>query len=80
LWKVRQYSLHPADLGYCELGNEDVSILANALAIQESSILPELSARCNKITSVGLRALVDAATWRNEDHHFTLSHWKPHQK
>jgi Ran GTPase-activating protein (RanGAP) involved in mRNA processing and transport len=51
-------SLQQLDLGGCRLGDHGISILANALAIRNASIL-ELDLQRNDITSVGVRALVD---------------------
>jgi Ran GTPase-activating protein (RanGAP) involved in mRNA processing and transport len=51
-------SLQQLDLGGCGLGDQGISILANALAIRNASVL-ELDLHRNEITSVGMRALVD---------------------
>jgi Ran GTPase-activating protein (RanGAP) involved in mRNA processing and transport len=51
-------ALQHLDLGSCELDDHGISILANALAIQNASIL-ELNLQRNEITSMGVRALVD---------------------
>jgi Ran GTPase-activating protein (RanGAP) involved in mRNA processing and transport len=46
------------DLSGCGLDDQSISVLANALAIRNASIL-ELDLHGNQITSVGIRALVD---------------------
>jgi Ran GTPase-activating protein (RanGAP) involved in mRNA processing and transport len=51
-------ALQQLDLTYCKLGDQGVSVLANALAIRNASTL-ELHLGWNGITSVGVRALVD---------------------
>jgi Ran GTPase-activating protein (RanGAP) involved in mRNA processing and transport len=51
-------TLQQLDLGACRLGDQGISLLANALAIRNDSPL-ELDLRHNEITSVGLHALVD---------------------
>jgi Ran GTPase-activating protein (RanGAP) involved in mRNA processing and transport len=51
-------ALQQLDLGLCELGDQGVSLLVNALAIRNASIL-ELDLGFNGITSVGVGALVD---------------------
>jgi Ran GTPase-activating protein (RanGAP) involved in mRNA processing and transport len=51
-------TLHQLDLGACRLGDQGISVLANALAILNASLL-ELNLWDNEITSVGIRALVD---------------------
>jgi Ran GTPase-activating protein (RanGAP) involved in mRNA processing and transport len=51
-------ALQQLDLHDCGLGDQGISILANALAVRNASIL-ELDLRRNKITSVGVRVLVD---------------------
>jgi Ran GTPase-activating protein (RanGAP) involved in mRNA processing and transport len=51
-------ALQQLDLGGCNLGDQGISILANALAARNASTLG-LDLRCNGITSVGVRALVD---------------------
>jgi Ran GTPase-activating protein (RanGAP) involved in mRNA processing and transport len=51
-------ALQQLDVHNCSLGDQGISILANALAIRNASIL-ELNFSCNNITSVGVRALVD---------------------
>jgi Ran GTPase-activating protein (RanGAP) involved in mRNA processing and transport len=50
--------LQQLDLRLCELGDQGISILANALAIRNASTL-ELDLCSNDITSMGVRALVD---------------------
>jgi Ran GTPase-activating protein (RanGAP) involved in mRNA processing and transport len=50
--------LQQLDLGRCGLVDQDISVLANALGTRNASIL-EVDLRCNGITSVGVRALVD---------------------
>jgi Ran GTPase-activating protein (RanGAP) involved in mRNA processing and transport len=45
-------------LHHCGLDDQGMSLLANTLAIRNASIL-ELNLKCNQITSVGVRALVD---------------------
>jgi Ran GTPase-activating protein (RanGAP) involved in mRNA processing and transport len=51
-------SLQQLDLGGCGLSDQGTSILANALAIRNASVL-ELNLLSNDITSVGIHALVD---------------------
>jgi Leucine-rich repeat (LRR) protein len=51
-------ALQQLDLGVCRLDDHGISILANALAVRNASIL-ELNLQMNEITSVGVRALVD---------------------
>jgi Ran GTPase-activating protein (RanGAP) involved in mRNA processing and transport len=51
-------ALRQLDLGNCELDDHGMSILANALAIRNASIL-EVNLQRNKITLVGVRALFD---------------------
>jgi Ran GTPase-activating protein (RanGAP) involved in mRNA processing and transport len=51
-------ALQQLDLDDCKLGDRGISLLAKALAIRNASIL-ELNLQGNKITSVGVRALVD---------------------
>jgi Ran GTPase-activating protein (RanGAP) involved in mRNA processing and transport len=51
-------ALKQLDLVHCTLNDQGMSILANALAIRNASIL-ELNLQWNDITSVGVRALVD---------------------
>jgi Ran GTPase-activating protein (RanGAP) involved in mRNA processing and transport len=51
-------ALKQLDLGRCRLDDQGMSILANALAIRNASIL-ELNLQWNDITSMGVRALVD---------------------
>jgi Ran GTPase-activating protein (RanGAP) involved in mRNA processing and transport len=51
-------ALQHLDLIYCQLGDQDISVLANALAARNAGTL-ELDLHCNGITSVGVRALVD---------------------
>jgi Ran GTPase-activating protein (RanGAP) involved in mRNA processing and transport len=51
-------SLQQLDLGGCGLSDQGTSILANALAIRNASVL-ELNLLSNDITSVGVHALVD---------------------
>jgi hypothetical protein len=51
-------TLQQLDLRTCELDDQGISVLANALAIRNASIL-ELNLTDNAITSVGVRALVD---------------------
>jgi Leucine-rich repeat (LRR) protein len=51
-------ALQQLDLGECDQGDHGILILANALAIRNTSIL-ELDLHCNEITSVGVRALVN---------------------
>jgi Ran GTPase-activating protein (RanGAP) involved in mRNA processing and transport len=51
-------ALQQLDLDDCELGDHCISLPAKALAIRNASIL-ELNRQRNKITSVGVRALVD---------------------
>jgi Ran GTPase-activating protein (RanGAP) involved in mRNA processing and transport len=51
-------TLQQLDLGSCRLDDQGVSILANALAIRNASIL-DLNLQWNDITSMGVRALVD---------------------
>jgi Ran GTPase-activating protein (RanGAP) involved in mRNA processing and transport len=53
-------ALQQLDLGACRLGDHGISILANALAIRNASIL-ELNLRGNEMTSVGVRTLLDNA-------------------
>jgi Ran GTPase-activating protein (RanGAP) involved in mRNA processing and transport len=50
-------ALQQLDLSVCRLGDQGMSILANALAIRNASIL-ELDLHFNDITSVGVRTLV----------------------
>jgi Ran GTPase-activating protein (RanGAP) involved in mRNA processing and transport len=51
-------ALELLDLASCELEDQGMSILANALAIRNASIL-ELNLQWNEITSMGVRTLVD---------------------
>jgi Ran GTPase-activating protein (RanGAP) involved in mRNA processing and transport len=51
-------TLHQLDISSCSLDDQGISVLANALAIRNASIL-ELNFDFNDITSVGVRALVD---------------------
>jgi hypothetical protein len=51
-------SLQQLDLQHCGLDARNVSVLANALAIRNAGIL-ELSLDYNRISAVGVRALVD---------------------
>jgi Ran GTPase-activating protein (RanGAP) involved in mRNA processing and transport len=51
-------TLQKLDLEFCRLYDRGVSLLANALATRNASML-ELHLRWNQITSVGVRALVD---------------------
>jgi Ran GTPase-activating protein (RanGAP) involved in mRNA processing and transport len=51
-------AIQQLDLHYCGLGDQCVSLLANAFAIRNGSML-ELDLGGNEITSVGVRALVD---------------------
>jgi Ran GTPase-activating protein (RanGAP) involved in mRNA processing and transport len=51
-------ALQQLDLNGCELNDQGISFLANALATRNAS-LRELDRRGNRITSVGVRALVD---------------------
>jgi hypothetical protein len=51
-------ALQQLDLVRCELDDQGISVLANALATRSASI-KELDLRSNRITSVGIRALVD---------------------
>jgi Ran GTPase-activating protein (RanGAP) involved in mRNA processing and transport len=51
-------ALHQLDLGGCELDDQGISVLANALAVRNTNV-PVLNLQWNKITSVGVRALVD---------------------
>jgi Ran GTPase-activating protein (RanGAP) involved in mRNA processing and transport len=50
-------AIQQLDLGGCRLDDQGLSVLANALAIRNASIL-ELDLRWNRITSVGVHALV----------------------
>jgi Leucine-rich repeat (LRR) protein len=50
-------TLQQLDLRYCRLDDQGISLLANALAIRNASLL-ELDLTGNTITSVGVRALV----------------------
>jgi Ran GTPase-activating protein (RanGAP) involved in mRNA processing and transport len=52
-------ALQQFDLSWCGLDDQGISVLANALAIRNASIL-ELNLRNNEITSVGVHALVEA--------------------
>jgi Ran GTPase-activating protein (RanGAP) involved in mRNA processing and transport len=54
-------TLQQLDLGRCELGNQGISLLANALGSRNASTR-ELNLYNNEITSVGVRALVDDNT------------------
>jgi Ran GTPase-activating protein (RanGAP) involved in mRNA processing and transport len=51
-------ALQKLDLSDCQLGDRGISVLANALAARNGGTL-ELNLQMNKITSVGVRALVD---------------------
>jgi Ran GTPase-activating protein (RanGAP) involved in mRNA processing and transport len=51
-------ALQQLDLSYCGLGDHGMSLLANALAIRNASMLV-LNLYNNQITSVGVRVLVD---------------------
>jgi Ran GTPase-activating protein (RanGAP) involved in mRNA processing and transport len=51
-------ALQQLDLTMCRLNDLGFSVLVNALAIRNASML-ELNLHCNEITSVGVRALVD---------------------
>jgi Ran GTPase-activating protein (RanGAP) involved in mRNA processing and transport len=51
-------ALQQLDLTACEMDDQGLSLLANALAIRNASIL-ELNLHNNRITSVGVHALVD---------------------
>jgi Ran GTPase-activating protein (RanGAP) involved in mRNA processing and transport len=51
-------TLQQLGLSTCRLGDQGISVLANALAFRNTSLL-ELNLGDNEITSVGLRALVD---------------------
>jgi Ran GTPase-activating protein (RanGAP) involved in mRNA processing and transport len=51
-------ALQQLDLSHCELDDQGISNLANALAVRDTSIL-ELNIQWNRITSVGVRALVE---------------------
>jgi Ran GTPase-activating protein (RanGAP) involved in mRNA processing and transport len=50
--------LQQLGLRFCGLGDQGISVLANALAIRNASLL-ELDLGCNQITSAGVHALVD---------------------
>ena len=52
------YAVKNSNLGVCELDDQGISKLANTLAIRNASIL-ELNLDYNRITSAGIRALVD---------------------
>jgi Ran GTPase-activating protein (RanGAP) involved in mRNA processing and transport len=51
-------ALQQLDLGFCALGDQGVSLLANALVTRNGSML-QLDLHRNQITSVGVRALVE---------------------
>jgi Ran GTPase-activating protein (RanGAP) involved in mRNA processing and transport len=51
-------TLQKLDLSFCRLGDQGISLLANALVIRNTSTL-ELILNVSEITSVGVRALVD---------------------
>jgi Ran GTPase-activating protein (RanGAP) involved in mRNA processing and transport len=51
-------TLQQLDLSFCRLDDQGISILADALATRNASLL-ELNLRTNEITSAGVRALVD---------------------
>jgi Ran GTPase-activating protein (RanGAP) involved in mRNA processing and transport len=51
-------TLQKLDLDFCGLGDQGISILANALASRNTGIL-ELHLRCNRITSAGLHTLLE---------------------
>jgi Ran GTPase-activating protein (RanGAP) involved in mRNA processing and transport len=51
-------TLQQLDLSLCRLGNQGISVLANALAIRNDSAL-ELNLSCNDITPAGISALID---------------------
>jgi Ran GTPase-activating protein (RanGAP) involved in mRNA processing and transport len=51
-------TLQQLDLSICGLDDQGITLLANALAIRNASII-ELNLYSNEITSLGLRALVD---------------------
>jgi Ran GTPase-activating protein (RanGAP) involved in mRNA processing and transport len=51
-------ALQKLNLAACRLDDLGIAVLASALTIRNASML-ELDLRCNKITSVGVRALVD---------------------
>jgi hypothetical protein len=53
-------TLQQLDLRFCRLGDQGISVLANALATRNDSTL-ELNLHNNEITSVGVRALVDSS-------------------
>jgi Ran GTPase-activating protein (RanGAP) involved in mRNA processing and transport len=51
-------ALQQFSVSQCELNDQGISILANALVARNASMV-KLDLSCNKITSVGVRALVD---------------------
>jgi Ran GTPase-activating protein (RanGAP) involved in mRNA processing and transport len=53
-------ALQQLDLTDCGLGDQDISFLAKALAVRNTSIL-ELNLQMNEITSVGVRALFEGS-------------------
>jgi Ran GTPase-activating protein (RanGAP) involved in mRNA processing and transport len=51
-------TLQQLDLGWCGLDDQGISVLTNAFAARNASLL-ELDLRNNEITSVGVSALVE---------------------